>query len=741
ALRKANALSIEAWLQPANTKQDGPARIVTLSSDTLNRNFTLGQDGKKIDARLRTPQTSENGIPSLSADGLSTQLVHVVYTRARDGRTRLFIDGKKRAEGRTGGDFSNWDKNYEFALANELTGDRPWLGTLHMLAIYPRVLAADEVEQHFAAGSGVRPEPSPALAKRLFVDHIAPILANHCLECHDASTSKGELDLSRREQMLKGGESGPAIVPGKHQESLLWESIASDEMPKKRPPLSKEEKAVLRRWLDAGGDVALTEVDPAAYLHAGRGGERWLQRLTVNEYITTVRAAVGVDISKAATRLLPRDLRADGFSNTAYNLNVDFKHVDAYAQLAGQIVERMDLNAFLAEFADIERIGKWLLRGPLAEHELNGYLSITDAVKRTGGGERESLEFVIEAMLQAPRFLYRLEDQMGSGPSPYEMANRLSYIIWGAAPDRALFAAAEGGKLNGTAAISAQVDRMLADPQAVARSREFIAEWLNLGRLSSLQPNPARFPNWTPELAADMRAETLAFFEDVVWTQKRPMSDLLSAPLTQTSPRLARHYGPAPRAGLLMQGSVLTVGGDEASMVARGLFVMQELLRGVVKDPPPCVDITPVPSKPGLTQRAIAIGRINDRSCGGCHIKFEPLAFGLEKFDGIGAYHTKDEHGNPLRDDGEILIPGSPKAQDYANAAELMHMLASSTRVKQSLTWKLAQFALGRPLVGADVPAMNDIHTRAQKSGGTYPATIHAIVNSDLVRKNPVVRH
>jgi hypothetical protein len=735
ALRKAKALTIEAWLQPANTKQEGPARIITLSLDSLNRNFTLGQEGGKYDARLRTPQTSANGIPSLSSAGVSTKLQHVVYTRERGGKTRLFIDGKPRAEGKVAGDFSNWDANYELAIGDELSGERAWRGSLHMVAIYPRALDKGEVESHFAAGSGVRPEPSPALAKRLFVSHIAPIFANHCIECHDPSTNKGELDLSRRESTLAGGESGTVIVPGKHQESLLWELVAKDEMPKKRTPLSKEEKAVLRQWLDAGGDIALPEIDPAAYLHAGRGGERWLQRLTLNEYIATVRAAVGVDIGTDARRRLPRDLRADGFSNTAYNLNVDFKHVDAYAQLASGIVDAMDLDAFLAEFADIQSFGEWLLRGPLSEREKNAYLSITDAVKRTGGDSQEGLRFVIEAMLQSPRFIYRIEDQKSGRPNAYEMASRLSYIVWGAPPDRALFAAAKAGKLLSKSAISAQAERLLADPQAIARSREFIAEWLNLGRLPSLQPNPKRFPNWNTQLARDMATETLTFFEDVVWKQKRPLGDLLSAPGSHASPLLATHYGPQPRSGLLMQGSILTIGGDEASMVARGLFVMQELLRGVVKDPPPCVDVTPIPSKPGKTQRSIALDRINDRSCGGCHAKFEPLAFGLEKFNGIGAYHERDEHGNFLRDDGEILVPGSAKAKPYANAAALMEMLASSDRVHQSLTWKVTQFALGRPLVGADVPAMNDIHSRAKKAGGTYPAVIRAIVTSELVRK------
>ena len=158
-------------------------------------------------------------------------------------------------------------------------------------------------------------------------------------------------------------------------------------------------------------------------------------------------------------------------------------------------------------------------------------------------------------------------------------------------------------------------------------------------------------------------------------------------------------------------------------------------LRGTVKDPPPCVDTSPVATKAGLTKRGIAEQRISNKSCGGCHAKFEPLAFGLEKFDGIGAYHVKDKHGNALREDGNILLPGEAKAIDYKTVSELMDYLAASPRVGETLTWKIAQFALGRPLASGYRPEIEKIHQASTNTGGTYAAVIRAIVMSDLVRK------
>jgi len=248
-----------------------------------------------------------------------------------------------------------------------------------------------------------------------------------------------------------------------------------------------------------------------------------------------------------------------------------------------------------------------------------------------------------------------------------------------------------------------------------------------------------------------MRAETLSFFKEVVWTRKRPLTELLNAQVTFLTPRLARHYGMFPqgqnftrydltnvpnRGGLLTQGSVLTLGGDQASMVTRGLFVLHELLRGVVRDPPPGVDTTPVPTKPGLTQRGISTSRLAKASCSGCHAKFEPLAFGLEKFDGLGAYSQADKHGNRLREDGKVLIPGQSSPVAYKTSAELMNLLASSPRVHETFTWKVVQFAMGRPLGAKDARNVAEIHMASQKAGGTYQSLVTAIILSDLVRYN-----
>ena len=172
-------------------------------------------------------------------------------------------------------------------------------------------------------------------------------------------------------------------------------------------------------------------------------------------------------------------------------------------------------------------------------------------------------------------------------------------------------------------------------------------------------------------------------------------------------------------------------------MVTRGLFVLKELLFDEVGNPPPGVDTTQPPTSPGRTHRAISMDRVESPSCGGCHARFEPLAFGLEKFDGLGTYHEVDEHGNQLRQDGEILFPGTSDPVQYRTSAELMDLLAGSDRVAQALTRKVIQFALGRPLTPEDEDEIEAIHQAAKAEGGTYRGLMKAIVSSDLVQMTP----
>lgn len=175
AIAAAGAVTIEAWVRPANVTQDGPARIVTLSDGPRDRNLTLGQglwgsaDPARFDVRLRTSTTSTNGTPSLSTPPgtATTALTHVAYRWSPDGRATLFVDGTAVASGTVEGDLTTWDPSYRLGLADEIGGGRPWVGALDLVAVYARALGDDEIAAHHAAGPDAPLEAPDTAAPRI----------------------------------------------------------------------------------------------------------------------------------------------------------------------------------------------------------------------------------------------------------------------------------------------------------------------------------------------------------------------------------------------------------------------------------------------------------------------------------------------------------------------------------------------------------------------------------------------
>jgi hypothetical protein len=263
AVKESGGVSLEAWVKPQDTRQAGPARIITLSADPTQRDFTLAQDGARIDVRFRTTATDMNGIPSIQSaeNSLRTELTHVVYTRDRDGGARIYINGESTVSQQVGGGVENWSDEFRLSLLNELTDDRPWLGELHLAAVYGRALAAEEVAANFAAGVGKVVDyaamlPPPAARPVDFVKDVQPLLRRRCFECHAKGYEEGGLDLGIRQRVLEGGNNGPVLSPGDSAHSRLIHLVAAVEPEEVMPPegakLSPAEVGVLRAWIDQG---------------------------------------------------------------------------------------------------------------------------------------------------------------------------------------------------------------------------------------------------------------------------------------------------------------------------------------------------------------------------------------------------------------------------------------------------------------------------------------------------------
>ena len=108
-----------------------------------------------------------------------------------------------------------------------------------------------------------------------FDQDIAPIFVRSCVECHNGFDLKGKLNLSQRNSALKGGKSGTLILPGKPEESLLWNKIKNDDMPPDKP-LDQKEKKLVQDWISEGANWGTNlKLDPFQFTTNKRGGYDW----------------------------------------------------------------------------------------------------------------------------------------------------------------------------------------------------------------------------------------------------------------------------------------------------------------------------------------------------------------------------------------------------------------------------------------------------------------------------------
>jgi hypothetical protein len=330
---------------------------------------------------------------------------------------------------------------------------------------------------------------------------------------------------------------------------------------------------------------------------------------------------------------------------------------------------------------------------------------------------QDALSIVVEAMLQAPGFLYRWERGLAAPQSDgalvkfdsYEMASRLSYYIWKSMPDAELMAAATAGKLVTPDQVAAQATRLLADRRANDTIADFVTQWLELGPLRDIIKDTAAYPAFKPELRDSMRAEAVAFAQDVLRGSSPTFANLLTAPYTFTDPRLAAYYGltpdaagrvnltGTPRLGVLTQGALMAVKGNSyrTSPVRRGKYVLNRMLCTVVPPPPPdVVPELPAPD-PTKTVRQQMTEHQSNPACAVCHTVMDGLGYAFEHFDGAGNYQ-KDDRGHVIDASGSVAITKGAAPLTFQDATGLAKALAASSSAHECFARQWLRYAIDR---------------------------------------------
>jgi len=422
----------------------------------------------------------------------------------------------------------------------------------------------------------------------------------------------------------------------------------------------------------------------------------------------------------------------------------------------------------------LERFATRAYRRPATPGEVSRLVQLADSAIARGDKWEAAIQFAMTAVLASPKFLFRVElDDRPTDAEPrpideYALASRISYFLWASMPDGELFALAAKKQLG--ANLDSQVKRMLKDSRANTLIDNFAMQWLQLERLSQFQPDSKQFPKFDDKLKASMLKETKLFLQDIL-REDRSILTIIDADYTYVNAPLANHYGMADtagnlwstdpkkkrpggkplnwskqdefykvslegsaRGGILTQASVLAVTSNptRTSPVKRGKWVLEQLLGTPPPPPPPDV---PELEKDG---KAISAGTLRQRmelhrknvACANCHAKMDPLGFGLENFDAVGAFRTKEGDAN-LDVSGEL-----PDGQKFQGPAELRKILLGKKDLfAKCLAEKMLTYALGRGLEYYDKRAIDAITAEVSKNEYKFSALVSAIVRSDPFTK------
>jgi Protein of unknown function (DUF1592)/Protein of unknown function (DUF1588)/Protein of unknown function (DUF1595)/Protein of unknown function (DUF1585) len=379
--------------------------------------------------------------------------------------------------------------------------------------------------------------------------------------------------------------------------------------------------------------------------------------------------------------------------------------------------------------AFVTSFGKRAFRRPLDPVEVDDLTALYTKLRadpQMNYGFPDAINLVVEAMLQAPGFLYRWERGLAAPQldgalvkfDSYEMASRLSYFLWKSMPDAALLAAADAGKLSTPDGVAEQATRLLMDPRADGAFGDFITQWLELHPLQDSLKDAASYPAFKPALLNSMQAETVAFARDVLRGSSPTFAALLTAPYTFVDVPLAQYYGlkpdatgrvdltGTPRLGLLTQGALMAVKGNSyrTSPVRRGKFILNRLLCTIVPAPPPNVVTQLPPPDPSKTVRQQMAAHRSSPSCAACHTLMDGLGFAFEHFDGAGNYQANDR-GNPIDASGSVIIGGLPTLS-FQDASDLAKALASLPAAHECFVRQWLRYAIDRFEQDADAPAV-----------------------------------
>lgn len=589
-------------------------------------------------------------------------------------------------------------------------------------------------------------------AKQYFGDRVAPFIKTYCLSCH-----------SNKRPTEAGVNFSPALnSPGHSAFSQLWKKavarVKTHDMPPdhadKQP--SDEDRQMFADW--AAKVKFLSQKDPGQFV---------IRRLTKREYGNTLHDLLGV--APQIAKDLPDEVSGEGYLNSLSPLQLEQYLTIADKALDGILApegapptdtqKRLfgeapgpETDALAAAREVARSLARRAYRRPPTQAELDCLMEVFDLGRQSKLSYPASLRLMLKAILVSPQFLFITpaeEAEPGEEIVPlddYQLASRLSYLLWATMPDEELMTLADSGKLGEPAVLKAQVQRLLENPRSRALFDGFGAQWLGLGDLASQTFDSEKFPEMNSAMRAAMYDEARLLFESIV-RENRSVISFIDCDYTFLNGTLASAYGleatvtgpemrrvqlsDRNRGGVLGMPGVLAATSlpNRTSPVKRGVWVLEQVLGDHVPPPPP--DIPALEKQDQETAKNLTLRERTElhRSnavCANCHKMLDPIGFGLENFDAMGRWRDKDDNGKAIDASGEL-----PSGKRFSSPKELKAIIAErGDEFCRNLLERLLAFALCRRLEGYDELVVDALMQEIKADGYRMQTLIGSIVTS-----------
>ncbi|HQZ66558.1 MAG TPA: DUF1592 domain-containing protein [Planctomycetaceae bacterium] len=420
----------------------------------------------------------------------------------------------------------------------------------------------------------------------------------------------------------------------------------------------------------------------------------------------------------------------------------------------------------------LQKFAQLAWRRPVSRDELGHYLKAFEAEQAAGETVASAYQVALLGVLTSRNFTYLVEGdaQPRERLNDWELASRLSYLLWSSMPDQHLFNVAKVGQVSSMAnehapqtgslrdpeTLAVEVDRMLADPKIDRFIDDFPRQWLQLHRLGMFPPDGKLYPDYDVWLEASMHEEVVKYFREV-FVHNLPIDSFITSDWTMANARLCDFYGlPEPattsfqrvslnpdnhRGGLLTMGAVLglTSDGTRHRPVHRGVWV-SEAIFGKTPPPPPA-NVDPIepnpPDSPKSTIRQKIEAHAKNPNCAACHRTIDPLGLAFDQFDAVGQWRTHERVENGTGDDPLVNPSGvMPDGRTFADAEQFKHLLLDDRdRFLHAFVEQLCTYALRRVLTVDDRADIQAIVDEAKRNEYRLTDIVRAVALSDLMRK------